>query len=47
MILRLILEGLGLGALPVLVCAVGISRGAVGMVGISAAISGIMMIFIR
>ncbi len=32
MILRTILEGLGLGALLVMVCAVGISRGAVGMV---------------
>lgn len=32
MILRVILEGLGLGALLVLVCAVGIRRGAVGMV---------------
>ena len=32
MILQVILEGLGLGALLVLVCAVGIRKGAVGMV---------------
>ena len=32
MILQVILEGLGLGALLVLVCAVGICKGAVGMV---------------
>ena len=32
MILQTILEGLGLGALLVLVCAVGIRKGAVGMV---------------
>ena len=31
MILQVILEGLGLGALLVLVCAVGIRKGAVGM----------------
>ena len=31
MLLRVILEGLGLGALLVLVCAVGIRKGAVGM----------------
>lgn len=32
MLVRLILEGLGLGALLVLICALGIRRGAVGMV---------------
>ena len=32
MILRLFLEGIGLGALLVLVCAIGIRNGAVGMV---------------
>ena len=32
MLLQTILEGLGLGALLVLVCAVGIRKGAVGMV---------------
>ena len=31
MLLQTILEGLGLGALLVLVCAVGIHKGAVGM----------------
>ena len=32
MLLQVILEGLGLGVLLVLVCAVGIRKGAVGMV---------------
>ena len=32
MLLQVILEGLGLGSLLVLVCAVGIRKGAVGMV---------------
>ena len=32
MVLQTILEGLGLGALLLLVCAVGICKGAVGMV---------------
>ena len=32
MLLRLLLEGLGLGALLVLICALGIRKGAVGMV---------------
>lgn len=35
MLLQVILEGLGLGALLVLVCAVGIRKGAVGMVHLS------------
>ena len=32
MLLRLLLEGVGLGALLVLICALGIRKGAVGMV---------------
>ena len=32
MLLRLLLEGLGLGALLVLICALGIRKGAVGRV---------------
>ena len=32
MILQVILEGIGLGALLILVCAIGIRKGAVGMV---------------
>lgn len=32
MILQVILEGIGLGVLPILVCAIGIRKGAVGMV---------------
>ena len=32
MVLKVILEGVGLGALLVLICAVGIRKGAVGMV---------------
>ena len=32
MLLQVILEGLGLGAVLVLVCAIGIRKGAVGMV---------------
>ena len=35
MLLQVILEGLGLGILLVLVCAVGIRKGAVGMVRLS------------
>ena len=34
MLLQVILEGLGLGTLLVLVCAVGIRKGAVGMVNL-------------
>ena len=36
MLLQVILEGLGLGILLVLVCAVGICKGAVGMVHLTA-----------
>ena len=44
MIIQTILEGLGLGVLLVLVCAVGIRKGAVGMAVISAALAAIMML---
>ena len=45
--LTLILERLGLRLILVLVCAVGIRKGAVGMIAISAILSGIMTIFLR
>ena len=35
MILQVILEGIGLGVLLILVCAIGIRKGAVGMVHLS------------
>ena len=47
LIRKLLLEGIGLGALLVLVCAAGIRRGAVGMLVIAAALSGIMTIFLH
>ena len=47
MILQTILEGLGLGALLILVCAVGIRKGAVGMAVIAAVLAAIMTVFIR
>ena len=47
MLLQVILEGLGLGALLVLICAVGIRKGAVGMAVISAALAAIMMLFME
>ena len=43
MIIQTILEGLGLGVLLVIVCAVGIRKGAVGMAVIAAVLAGIMM----
>lgn len=43
----MLLLGLGLGVLLVLVCAVGICKGAVGMAAIAAALAGIMTIFVR
>lgn len=46
LILKTIVEGLGLGALLYLVCAVGIRNGAVGMVVISAALAGIMCLIL-
>ena len=45
MILQTILEGIGLGVLLVLVCAIGIRKGAVGMAVIAAVLAGIMMLF--
>ena len=45
--LTLILERLGLRRILVLVCAVDIRKGAVGMIAISAIQSGIMTIFLR
>ena len=47
MILQVILEGIGLGVLLILVCAIGIRKGAVGMVLISAALAAIMSVFIH
>lgn len=47
MLLQVILEGLGLGALLVLICAVGIRKGAVGMAVIAAVLAGIMMLFME
>ena len=47
MILQTILEGFGLGVLLVLVCAVGIRKGAAGMVVISAVLAGIMTVFVH
>ena len=41
------LEGLGLGALLVLICAVGIRKGTAGMAVISAALAAIMPVFIH
>ena len=48
MILQTIWEGLGLGALLVLVCAVGICKGAVGMVHLysPAVLAAIMTVFL-
>ena len=36
MLLQVILEGIGLGVLLILVCAIGICKGAVGMVHLTA-----------
>ena len=43
MLLQVILEGIGLGILLILVCAIGIRKGAVGMAVIAAVLAGIMM----
>ena len=43
----MLLLGLGLGVLLVLVCAVGIRKGVVGMAAIAAALAGIMTILVR
>lgn len=47
MLVQVLLEGLGLGALLVLVCAIGIRKGTVGMAIISAVLSGIMALILR
>ena len=47
MIGNTILEGLGLGALLVLICAVGIRNGAVGMAIIAAVLADVMAILTR
>ena len=47
MILQVILEGIGLGVLLILVCAIGIRKGTVGMAVISAALAAIMMLFMK
>lgn len=47
MLVQVLLEGLGLGALLVLVCAIGICKGIVGMAIISAVLSGIMALILR
>ena len=47
MLSQTILEGLGLGALLILVCALGIRKGTAGMAVIAAALSGAMMIFMH
>ena len=39
MLLQVILEGIGLGVLLILVCAIGICKGAVGMAVISAVLA--------
>lgn len=46
MLVQVLLEGLGLGALLVLVCAIGIRKGTVGMAIISAVLSGIMALIL-
>ena len=47
MLVQVLLEGLGLGALLVLVCVIGIRKGTVGMAIISAVLSGIMALILR
>ena len=47
MIWRVLLEGRGLGGLLILVCAVGIRNGAVGMAVISALLAGIMSLIMK
>ena len=43
MLLQTVLEGLGLGILLIIICAVGIRKGAVGLAVIAAVLAGIMM----
>ena len=47
MIIQTILEGLGLGILLIIICAVGIRKGAVGMAVIAAVLAIIMMFLIE
>lgn len=47
MLVQVLLEGLGLGPLLVLVCAIGIRKGTVGMAISSAVLSGIMALILR
>lgn len=47
MLVQVLLEGLGLGALLVLVCAIGIRKGTVGMAISSAVLFGIMALILR
>ena len=44
MVLQVILEGIGLGVLLILACAIGICKGAVVMAVIAAVLAGIMML---
>ena len=43
MLLQTVLEGLGLGILLIIICAVGIRKGTVGMAVIAAVLAGIIM----
>ena len=43
MLLQTVLEGLGLGILLIIICAVGIRKGAGGMAVIAAVLAGMMM----
>ena len=47
MLLQVFLEGIGLGVLLILACAIGIRKGAVGMAVIAAVLAGIMAVFVR
>ena len=47
MLLQTVLEGLGLGILLIIICAVGIRKGAVGMAVIAAVLAIIMMFLIE
>ena len=47
MILRTIPEGIGLGILLILVCAIGIRKGTVGMAVIAAVLAVLMTAFIH
>ena len=47
MLLRTVPEGLILGALLIIVCALGIRNGAVGMACMAALLSGVMALCIR